>query len=672
MRAPWAFSSNGVLTVTFELKSRAHLQKHRKRGPYTESLTANARALYDMLSTEGGTDEEEEEADRHAGLTFVLPTDETSRVHSVREKLRKTMRKWCCCNGVHVTAAVLLVSLIIPFLGTFLVITTARALEVHIWLADHSWLLWFLWCAAFTCIAVAPSELLPEMVGSGIPELRAILSGARLDSYLRPLLLPVKLLSSVALVSSGIWVGFEGPMIHISCLIASSLVRLPMFHAIKKSPELFNSLIAMSAGAGLSGALGAPIGGVLYTIEEIASCHRIDQLWFAFLAGVPGGIIFRIFLSYWESTLPHSGKSFSLTAGVLEPDVLVPFSFGILDFCWAALLGVIGGLFGVLFIKCNSWCVSLKLYLARRSVLFSHEVIFIVFIVVVSSLVFFPGWTGKFMGFPPYVVLLELTTPDTTKLIASGWTFIDIRIVLAFFFVVKLFMLSISITMPASTGFYVALLACGSALGRLFGILWQSVSPQTDVSPDIFALLGAAAIAASVTHSVSTVVIVLELCGRMDLLVPLLTSTLLSVWVSRVLTQCTPIYERMALNRKLLFIPDLDVNLSNACVRDVPCTRLYNQYVVTRTIELKALRLLCETESSISEFPVVTSSADMVFLGFVPKFELQRYLSKIQRICNTLPLLQEHSSRNQMMRVLQHHKAPGLYFTSALIELSPE
>ncbi len=62
--------------------------------------------------------------------------------------------------------------------------------------------------------------------------MRTILSGASLPDYLALRILPPKLLGVLLLGCSGFWVGREGPMIHLACLIGSALMRLPLFRQV--------------------------------------------------------------------------------------------------------------------------------------------------------------------------------------------------------------------------------------------------------------------------------------------------------------------------------------------------------------------------------------------------------------------------------------------------------
>ena len=64
------------------------------------------------------------------------------------------------------------------------------------------------------------------MVAAGIPELRVVLSGFSIKGYfdMRPLV--VKAFATILAVGSGLSLGKEGPLVHISCCIAAAYCRL--------------------------------------------------------------------------------------------------------------------------------------------------------------------------------------------------------------------------------------------------------------------------------------------------------------------------------------------------------------------------------------------------------------------------------------------------------------
>lgn len=103
----------------------------------------------------------------------------------------------------------------------------------------------------------------PESSGSGIPEVE----GALLD--LRPVrwwrVLPVKFFGGLCALGSGMVLGREGPTVQMGSSLGkmiSDIFRL-------KNKDSQHTLIATGAGAGITTAFNAPLGGILFVIEEM-------------------------------------------------------------------------------------------------------------------------------------------------------------------------------------------------------------------------------------------------------------------------------------------------------------------------------------------------------------------------------------------------------------------
>lgn len=65
--------------------------------------------------------------------------------------------------------------------------------------------------------------------GSGLPEVKTIFSGINFYKYLSLQTLVAKVFGIVTVQAAGFFIGFQGPMIHISAIIANNLLRIPYF-----------------------------------------------------------------------------------------------------------------------------------------------------------------------------------------------------------------------------------------------------------------------------------------------------------------------------------------------------------------------------------------------------------------------------------------------------------
>ena len=112
--------------------------------------------------------------------------------------------------------------------------------------------------------------------GSGIPEIKTILSGFVIPHILDLKVLVVKALGAVFAVSTGMCLGKEGPFVHISTCVAYLIARL--FPKYRDNGRKLREMLSAGCSAGLSVAFGAPIGGVLFSYEVVIP-HRLDNVY---------------------------------------------------------------------------------------------------------------------------------------------------------------------------------------------------------------------------------------------------------------------------------------------------------------------------------------------------------------------------------------------------------
>lgn len=101
--------------------------------------------------------------------------------------------------------------------------------------------------------------------GSGIPEIKTILSGFVIPRFLDFKVLVVKAVGSVFAVATGMCLGKEGPFVHISTCIGYLVSK--NFPKYQENGRKMREMLSVACSAGLSVAFGAPLGGVLFSYE---------------------------------------------------------------------------------------------------------------------------------------------------------------------------------------------------------------------------------------------------------------------------------------------------------------------------------------------------------------------------------------------------------------------
>lgn len=115
--------------------------------------------------------------------------------------------------------------------------------------------------------AAAPPTSYYSAAGSGVAEVKVILSGFVLHGYLGLKTLVVKTFGLILSVASGLSLGKEGPFVHVATCVGNIACRL--FDKYNHNDAKRREMLSASAASGVAVAFGAPIGGVLFSLEEV-------------------------------------------------------------------------------------------------------------------------------------------------------------------------------------------------------------------------------------------------------------------------------------------------------------------------------------------------------------------------------------------------------------------
>lgn len=332
--------------------------------------------------------------------------------------------------------------------------------------------------------------------GSGIPEIKTILSGFSIPSFLSLRVLLVKAFGAIFAVSTGMCLGKEGPFVHISTCVGYLVGRL--FPKYKGNGRKMRELLSAACSSGLSVAFGAPIGGVLFSYEEISTYFPRKVLWRAFLCSLTAAMVLK------ELNPTGTGKL-----------VLFESNFGTeyqaIHYLVFVLLGVAGGVFGGLFCKFNFlWSKWFRSFgLIKR-----YPVLEVALVVFATALLQYPNPLTREPGDVIIKNLLVDCGNDTSRsswvcrnesvgMVGEGktnWTYVGW---LTYGTLAKLVLTTVTFGIKVPSGVIIPALDAGAFFGRLVG---QGIS---SISPGIFAMVGAAAFLAGVSRmTISLAVIV--------------------------------------------------------------------------------------------------------------------------------------------------------------------
>lgn len=149
-------------------------------------------------------------------------------------------------------------------------------------------LVWVLFNVALVLIgAVLTAYVEPVAAGSGIPQIKCYLNGVIVPRVVRIKTLITKVVGVVGAVAGGLAVGKEGPMIHSGAVIAAGVSQgrttsfefdFRVFQEFRSDTEK-RDFVSAGAAAGVAAAFGAPVGGVLFSLEEGASFWNQALVW---------------------------------------------------------------------------------------------------------------------------------------------------------------------------------------------------------------------------------------------------------------------------------------------------------------------------------------------------------------------------------------------------------
>jgi len=117
-------------------------------------------------------------------------------------------------------------------------------------------------------IELHPPTVYYPAAGSGVAEVKVILSGFVLHGYMGVQTLVYKSLGLIMSVGSGLSLGKEGPYVHIATCIGNIACR--MFPKYNSNDGKRREVLSAAAASGVAVAFGAPISGVLFSLEEVS------------------------------------------------------------------------------------------------------------------------------------------------------------------------------------------------------------------------------------------------------------------------------------------------------------------------------------------------------------------------------------------------------------------
>jgi CIC family chloride channel protein len=336
-----------------------------------------------------------------------------------------------------------------------------------------------------------------EARGHGVPEV--MLAVSRQGGRIRPRVAVVKSLASAICLGSGGSVGREGPIVQIGSALGSAIGQF-----LRIGDVNLRLLVACGAAGGISATFNAPIAGVFFALELILSDFAVRSFGAVVLASVTADVVSRAAFGS-SSFLP-----------------LPPFQIvSVWEYPLYAVLGLAAAFVGVGFTRALYGTEDLvdRIWHGRPEWL--RPAVGGVFLGVL--LLILPQLYG--VGYAP----LEQAIAGNTGLV-----------LLLALLIGKIAATSLTIGIGGSGGVFAPSLFIGAMLGTAFGQVAGSIAPGAVAPAGAYGLVGMGAVFAAAAHAPITAVLILfELTGDYQIILPLMFAIALAAGISALITPDT-------------------------------------------------------------------------------------------------------------------------------------
>jgi CIC family chloride channel protein len=299
---------------------------------------------------------------------------------------------------------------------------------------------------------------------------------------------------SIIAVGMGASLGREGALVSTGAASGSWLAE-----RLRLTARQARLLVACGAASGIAAAYDVPIGGALFGLEVLLGSFALELLGPIVVSCVTATIIARVL------SPAHPGYEIPAYALLAPREVLVGLA-----------MGPILGVFSVIYVRVVSW-VEVSFYrVPRRAARFLPP---IGMAIVGVAAIAFPELLGN--GY------------DTVNAALLGQIAVPLLFALPF---LKLAATALCAGVGIPGGLFTPSLFYGALLGGALGEIVLRLVPSIDAPTGAFALIGMAGVLAGTTHAaVSSVLIIFELTGDYDVILPLMLSAAVAAATSRMI-----------------------------------------------------------------------------------------------------------------------------------------
>jgi chloride channel 7 len=334
-------------------------------------------------------------------------------------------------------------------------------------------------------------------------------------------------------------------MIHSGAVVAAGLSQglsttfkwdLKIFKFFRSDTEK-RDFVSGGAAAGVAAAFGAPVGGVLFSLEEGASFWNQALTWRIFFCSMTSTFTLNFFLSIVKGQFGDLSNP-----GLINFGKFVGITYKWYELAIFICMGFVGGIFGAIFNQINILLTKFRNHYVNKWYLMILECMLVASMSAVVGFVLMyyksddcqPIGRDLVSKFPvqlfcndgQYNAMAGLFFQTPEQSVRSLFhdppgSFDPFTVTLFFFAYFILAAWTYGLAIPS--GLFIPSILIGAAWGRLVGIGVAHLIPNAHIDPGKYALIGAAAMLGGILRmTLSLTVIVTEATGDISLGLPIM------------------------------------------------------------------------------------------------------------------------------------------------------
>lgn len=346
-----------------------------------------------------------------------------------------------------------------------------------------------------------------DLIGSGVPQIKAILAGRHRMNWWQ--VLWRKFVTGLLTICPGLFLGREGPCIQIGACIGQGVNQ-----HFSHEHDQQNLFLACGAAAGLSAAFSAPLAGVVFLLEEISHNFKA-RIWVpALAASISADIMTFLFFGS-------------------RPCLYLPIhhQLPLKAYPWLILVGLVMGAVAYLFQYCLLWYRNFTIIPKAY-----HSILPLLLVIPVGL------WQPRLLGGSHNLIIMV-----TNFSLTSNWMIVLTTLII---FVVLRFvgtMIAYGASVPG--GIFMPIFVIGSLLGAIAGIILVHTGMLDSSGYLTMIAMGMAAFfAATEGTPFSAILLVTEMVGSIEQILPMTILVFIAYYTSIFLGAQPSLYDALLAN----------------------------------------------------------------------------------------------------------------------------